>query len=102
MKSLLIMLLISICAIAWRSDDIRQILGAAQQAASPATAATLTAGAPTPGRKPEHKPMSVAEFQELSKTDPQAYHKLINSMRVQEDRGAIDKLMNFLAHGEYQ
>ena len=100
MKSLLIMLLISICAIAWRSDDIRQLLGVAQQAAAPApvTAVSLTAGAP----KPAHKPMSVAQFQELSKTDPQAYYKLVNSMQAEEDRGAVDKLMNFLAHGKYE
>jgi hypothetical protein len=98
MKSLLIMLLISMCAVAWRSDDIRQVLGVAQRAAAPATAATLTAGTAKPG----HKPMSIAEFQELSKTDPQAYHKLVNSMRVEEDRGEVDKLMNFLAHGKYE
>lgn len=96
MKSLLIMLLVSICAIAWRSEDILAVLGAAQRPA-PASVAALAPPAPA-----GHQAMTIAEFQKLSKTDPQAYRKLVASLQVQEERGAIDKLMNFLAHGEYE
>lgn len=98
MKSLLIMLLISICAIAWRSEDIKQALGAAQRPVQPVTVEALAAGAARQG----HKPMTIAEFQELSKTDPQAYQKLINSLRVEEEHSEVDKLMNWLAHGKYE
>jgi hypothetical protein len=106
MKSLLIMLLISICAIAWRSDDILLALRTAQQPAAPAlnpgsipaSAAGLIAASAPAGAKS----MTIAEFAKLSKTDPQAYHKLLASHQVEEERGAVDKLMNFLAHGKYE
>jgi hypothetical protein len=113
LKTLLIMLLVSLCIIGWRSPDILQAIGMAGAAQDPATlpignsAATqlkkldvdaLTMQAPDNGKKP----MSVAEFTELAKKDPQAYQKFIGSLRIEEERSEVDKLLNFFARGKYE
>lgn len=99
MKKLLIMLLISICAIAWRSDEILHGLGMAQVAADPTPSLqNLT----VPADQHTHKAMTITEFQELSKTDPQAYQKFIDSLQVPQERSEADKLMNFFARGKYE
>lgn len=48
------------------------------------------------------RPMRAAEFAELSKTDPDAYRKFLNSHQVEEERSEVDKLFNFLARGKYE
>jgi hypothetical protein len=100
MKTLLIMLLVSICAIAWRSDDLMRALGVAKVPVAPQTVtAEMSAQAkPSPGQTP----MTVEQFTELAKKDPQAYQKFIRSMQVQAERSEADKLMNSLAHGKYK
>lgn len=95
MKKLLLLLLVSLCAVAWRSEEIMRGLGMARTTAAPSTP-SVQAG------PSGHKAMTMAEFAELSKTDPQAYRKLINSLQVPEERSEVDKLMNFLAHGKYE
>ena len=101
MKKLLIMLILSICAVAWRSDDILNALGVASTASAkqrtPVTAAAMTAGQPGATRNV----MSVEQLAELSKTDPNAYRKFIESRTVNE-RTEADKLMNLLTRGKYE
>lgn len=46
--------------------------------------------------------MSIQEFAKLSKTDPAAYQKLLASHQAPAERSAVDKLMNFLAHGKFE
>ncbi|MFC7515309.1 hypothetical protein ACFQUU_09850 [Herbaspirillum sp. GCM10030257] len=113
MKTLLIMLLISLSVIGWRSPDILQAIGMAGVAQDPAALVTgnpvatqlkkadldtLIVQAPSNGKKP----MSVTEFTELAKKDTQAYQKFINSLRVENERSEVDKLLNFFARGKYE
>jgi hypothetical protein len=99
MKTLLIVLIVALCGIAWRSPDLLQAIGAANARQDPATISVedLTAQQPSAA----HSPMTATEFAELSKTDPRAYQKYINSFQVQE-RTEVDKLFNFLARGKYE
>jgi hypothetical protein len=103
-KKLLIMLILSICAVAWRSDDILNALGVASGASTaaaarrtPVTAFSMSANQPAAAGKA----MTVEELAELSKTDPDAYRKFIASRTVNE-RTEADKLMNFLTRGKYE
>lgn len=99
MKTLLIMLIVAICAIGWRSPDLLQAIGLASAAQDPAR---ISVEALTSPQAPAgQKAMTAAEFAELSKTDPHAYQKYINSFQVQE-RNEVDKLFNFLARGKYE
>lgn len=99
MKTLLIMLIVAICAIAWRSPDLLQTIGLASAAQDPATISVESLTSPqVPGVQ---KAMTAAEFVELSKTDSNAYQKYINRFQVQE-RTEVDKLFNFLARGKYE
>ena len=98
MKALLIMLLIGICAIGMRSPEIMKAVGMAGSAQDPAiSVSTMTTQA-----KPQQKPMTVEEFAALSKTDPNAYQKFINSHQQEPERSEVDKLMNFLARGKFE
>lgn len=101
MKKLLLMLVVSLCAIAWRSENILDGLSAA--GSMPVVSqATISAEALTMARmQSAPKPMSAEEFAELSKNDPKAYQKFLAS-RVASERTEIDKLMNFLARGKYE
>jgi len=93
MKTMLLMLLISICALAWRSDDIMRAIGVQRPAAVAAPAAPPA---------PEQKPMTMQEYADLAAKDPQAYQKLMASLQKKQERSEIDKLMNFFAHGKYE
>jgi len=99
-KTLLVILIVSICVIAWRSPDIMQAIGMASARQDPATISVedLTARQAAA----EQKPMTAVEFAELSKTDPNAYQKYLNSFQVQEERSELDKLFNFLSRGKYE
>lgn len=99
MKFLLVAVLISICAIGWRSESIMQAIGAARPAqASAVTVQSLMtqpgAGAPAG--------MSVSEYAELAKKDPDAYRKFVASHVQPAERSEVDKLMNLLAKGKYE
>lgn len=113
MKTLLIMLLVSLCVLGWRSPDILQAIGMADALQDPSTLATgdatakqpemanldtLIAQAPAQGRQP----MSAAEFADLAQKDPQAYQKFIGSLRSKDERSEVDKLLNFFARGKYE
>lgn len=97
MKTLLVMLIVAICAIGWRSPDIMHAIGLASAAQDPATISMelLTLPQASSGQKS----MTAAEFVELSKADPKAYQKYTSSFQVQE-RNEVDKLFNFLARGK--
>lgn len=100
MKTMLLMLLVSLSAIAWRSPDIMQTIAAAGHAQDPAV---LKIGGVAPSSSASApRPMSAEEFDQLSKTDPQAYQKYINSFKAETQRSEVDKLMNLLAHGKYE
>lgn len=99
MKTLLILLIVAICAIGWRSPDIMQAIGMASAKQDPARMSMEDLAAKS--ASPDQKPMTAAEFAELSKTDPHAYQKYLNSFQVQE-RTEVDKLFNFLARGKYE
>ncbi|HEX7649362.1 MAG TPA: hypothetical protein VF450_18335 [Noviherbaspirillum sp.] len=106
MKGTLILILISICAFAWRSEDILNALSLAGHAkqASNISASSLIAsqGAQKQqAQQSQEQVMSIEELTKLSKTDPKAMQKFIQSRTVSE-RTEVDKLMNFLAHGKYE
>lgn len=97
MKSLLVMLLIGICAIGLRSPEIMQAVGLSAQDREVSVSAMTTAD------RLQQKPMTAEEFARLSKTDPNAYQKFINSFRAAEpERSEVDKLMNFLSRGKFE
>jgi hypothetical protein len=103
MKTLLIMLVVSLCAIAWRSEDIVNALskgGIMPGSTGQLHVQELQANPGTPGAAGV-KPMSVDELAQLSHTDPGAYQKFLQSRTVNE-RTQADKLMNFFAHGKYE
>lgn len=97
MKKLLLLLLIGICGLAWRSEDILKMIGMASQP----SAAKAQLQMPAPGQKAPAG-MSISEYAELARTDPDAYRKLFASHQQAEERSQVDKLMNFLAHGKYE
>ena len=88
MKTLLIMFVVGICALGLRSPEIMQAVGVAASAQDPARIELAA-------------PMSSDEFAQLSKTDSGAYRKFIDSYQLQE-RGEVDKLLNFFARGKYE
>lgn len=98
MKTLLLLFIVGICAIGLRSPEIMQAIGVAGSAQDPGvvTAAKLSDIAAT-----KHRPMSIDQFVELSKTDPNAYQKYLNSHQMQE-RTEVDKLMNFFTRGKFE
>lgn len=97
MKKLLVMMIVALCAIAWRSPDIMHAIGVAGFVDESNTLATKGASASAS----PNKQMSVDEFATLNKTDQQAYQKFLNSFQDQE-RSDVDKLMNLLARGKYE
>lgn len=100
MKILIIAFMVAVGLLAWRSDDMAALFEGtlAKKPATDLTAKDLLAEA-----KPGKPGMTVEQFAELSKTDPQAYQKLLASHQQQpEERRAIDKLMNLLARGKYE
>lgn len=99
MKTLLLMLIIGICAIAWRTPEIVQAIGIAGTAQDPAQISIKAIASASK----KQKPMTADEFAALSKTDPNAYQKFINSYQAHDpDRSEIDKLMNFLSRGKFE
>ena len=99
MKKLLLILLFSICAIGWRSESIMAMIGLAKPLASPQSVAIesliVPAGKPSAG-------MSLTQYAELAKTDPDAYRKLLASHQQEPERREIDKLMNFFTRLKYE
>lgn len=97
MKTFLLMFIVGICALALRSPDLMQALGVAASAQDPVVISTSSYARVAESTKP----MSMDQFAALSKTDPNAYQKFINSYQVQE-RNEVDKVMNFFTRGKYE
>lgn len=100
MKTMLIMFIVGICAIGWRSPEIMQAIGMASAAQDPAGISLKSLHA-TPA-KLQPQPMTADEFAKISKTDPNAYQKFINSYQVDQERSEVDKLMNFFTRGKFE
>lgn len=94
------MFIVGICAIGLRSPEIMQAIGMAGAAQDPATISLQALNA-APG-KPQQQPMTADEFAKLSKTDPKAYQKFINSYQADQERSEVDKLMNFFTRGKFE
>jgi hypothetical protein len=94
------MALIAICGIGWRSEAIMQGLGLAQVKSEQQTYSIETLTVHQDKNTP--KGMSLTEYAELAKTDPDAYRKLFQSHQQDQERSEIDKLMNFFAHLKYE
>lgn len=94
MKLFLVMILIGICAIGLRNPEILQTLGVAGAAQDSAISTSTMTARPTP--------MTALELAELSKTDPNAYQKFIDSHRQAPERAEVDKLVNFMAKGKFE
>lgn len=99
MKTLFIMFVVAIALLAWRADDLAFLLEGtlAKKPASELAAKDLLIEA-----KPGAPGMTIEQFAELSKTDPEAYQKLLASHQPEVERSAVDKLMNLLARGKYE
>lgn len=101
MKKLLLLLLISLCAIGWRSETIMQTLGLAN-ALPEAETVSIESLIAQAGKKPDNA-MSLSDYADRAGKDPDAYRKLLQSYEEEPPpRSQIDKLMNFFAHLKYE
>ena len=98
-KKLLLVFLFSLCVIGWRSESVMQLIGMAKPvvAAQPLSLQSLSS-------PPEKLPagMSLTEYAELARTDPDAYRKLLASHQQESERSEVDKLMNFFTRLKYE
>ncbi|HEY8099837.1 MAG TPA: hypothetical protein VIF82_03725 [Burkholderiaceae bacterium] len=100
LKKLLILLLFGICAIGWRSETIMRQLGLMKTTSESQSYSIESLTATRDPKAPQS--MSLTQYAELAKTDPDAYRKLIQSHQQEQERSEIDKLMNFFAHLKYE
>jgi len=100
MKKLLLLLLFAICAIGWRSEAIMQKLGMVNIVSAPQSYSIQSLTVPADEKPPDG--MSLTEYAELAKTDPDAYRKLFLSHQQEQERSEIDKLMNFFTRLKYE
>lgn len=100
MKKTLFLLLCAICAIGWRSESVMKMLGMVNTVSvpQPYSIQALT----VPADKQQHAGMTLTEYAELAKTDPDAYRKLFQSHQQEQERREIDKLMNFFTRLKYE
>ena len=100
MKKLLLMLIISICGIAWRSEDILKAIDSMKATSAPQSISVQSLTVKPDQKTP--KGMSLSEFSELAKTDPEAYNKFIQGNQPKQERTDLDKLANFFSHLKYE
>lgn len=100
MKKLLLLMLFAICAIGWRSEAILQMLGMNKN--PPVTQAHSIQSLTIPADKKPPRGMSLTEYADLAKSDPDAYRKLFQSHQQEEERSEVDKLMNFFTRLKYE
>jgi hypothetical protein len=98
-KKLLLIFLFSICILGWRSESIMQMIGMAKPISSPQPVSLQSLTVPANG-KPSG--MSLTDYAELARKDPDAYRKLIQSHQQQAERSEVDKLMNFFTRLKYE
>lgn len=100
MKNLLLLVLVGICPVGWRVDDIVNTFGFVKSATANAhrpVPPLLRKSSTSPAR-----PMSIQELEKLSHSDPNAYRKFLASYQVEEERSSADKLMSFFARGKFE
>jgi len=97
---LILILLLAICTIGWRNESIMKMLGMVNTVTAPQSYSiqSLT----VPANKKPVSGMSLTEYAELAKTDPDAYRKLFQSHQQGAGHSETDKLMNFLARFKYE
>lgn len=100
MRSLLLLSIVSICILGWRSGDIMQMLAAMTSTPRPAASPSIKTLTVAPSN-PKQRAMSVEEYAILNKSDPAAYRKFVDSHQVKETN-EVDKLMNFFSRGKYE
>lgn len=99
MKTMLIGFVAVVAVLAWRGEELANMLSSAITS-KPADPVSVTSLMQPPANG--QRAMTLEEFAELSKTDPAAYQKLLASHQPETERSAVDKLMNFLARGKYE
>lgn len=99
MKKLLLVFLFSICAIGWRSESVIQVIGLAQPVVAPSS---LAIGSPSPASGAQSAGMSLTQYADLARTDPDAYRKLLASHQHAQERSEVDKLINFVTRLKYE
>jgi hypothetical protein len=106
MKKLFVLLLIAICVIAWFNEPIMNKLGMVKTATAKQSYSLPKSNFILPDPVPEDKKppvcISLAEYTEQAKTNPNAYNLLLQCGQQEEDRTEIDKLMNFFSHLKYE
>ncbi|CAN5133260.1 hypothetical protein BH11PSE11_BH11PSE11_34450 [soil metagenome] len=100
MKKLLLLLLFAICAGGWQSGAIVDLLGLNKP--PPKTRSFSIESLTVPADKNRPRGMSLTEYAELAKTDPDAYRKLFQSHEQAQERTEVDKLMNFFTRLKYE
>ena len=98
-KKLLLVFLFSICVIGWRSESVMQMIGLAGSVVSPQPVAVQSLTVPA---NAQPAGMSLTQYAELARTDPDAYRKLLASHQQQPERSEVDKLMNFFTRLKYE
>lgn len=76
-----------------------QMLGLAGPLASPQSASIQSLTSPV---NEQASGMSLTEYAQLAKTDPEAYRKLLASHQQKTERSELDKLMNFFSRLKYE
>jgi len=98
MKKILILFL-AVCAIGWYREPLLQKISPAKAASGPQS--NFIIPDPVPHESKPVACMTLTEFTEQIKTDPNAYNKLLLCDQQQE-RTSFDKLMNLFSLAKYE
>ncbi|MBS1231017.1 MAG: hypothetical protein H6R17_4294 [Proteobacteria bacterium] len=77
-----------------------QLLGMASSVASPQSASLQSLTIPASSKASGG--LSLTEYADLARTDPDAYRKLLQSHQQEKERSEVDKLMNFFTRLKYE
>ena len=94
------LLILAIGVIGWYSWPNMKKMGVVKTVSVPQSNFILPAPEP-PANKPTPC-MTLAEYTEQAKTDPNAYYKLLLCPQQDQERTSFDKLMNLFAHAKYE
>jgi hypothetical protein len=98
MKTLLILFLVSMCIVAWRSDDVADMI---QGVSAVKPMAMTGAGATMFSTTQQPVAVSLENIAEFGRNAPQA-GRAFAEREQQTDRTGVDKMMNFLARGSFE
>ncbi len=106
MNKLLLLLLFAICALGWFREPIMKKLGIVKTISAPQSYSLPKSNFILPDPVPEDKKppacMSLAEYTEKAKADPNAYYKFLYCDEQEMNRTEFDKLMNFFSRLKYE